>query len=359
MRPIALALVAMLIAGHCVPQAAASAPAPLPEAGTIRLAVFHGAFSRRRPGELVRELERGSPALEASLAALVAIAPDVVLLSRIDWDARSIALSLLQERLAEAGHAMPHVFHARPNSGLPAGRDLVGGGRPGVARDVQGYGRFSGHGGMALLSRLPLEAERAADYTALRWADLPDARLPHLDGAPFPSSEALAVQRLSSVGLWDVPARLPGGGVLRLLAGVSTPPLPDGPAGRNALRNADEARFWLAYLDGWAPPGGLPPAAGEPLALLAHLNADPDRGLGQTAAIRALLAHPRLQDPFAHPAEAATALIGEEGLRLSYVLPDATLAVVAAGLLWPDIDEGERAGRNAVVWVDIRLPPVP
>lgn len=340
---------------------APAAPPPPPAEGALRVAVFHAALSRQRPGELVRELERGSPALAAVVEAVAGVAPDLLLLSRIDWDGRGVALALLQERLHGKGHSMPHVFAAQPNAGLPAGVDLVGRARGGISRDVQGYGRFAGHGGMALLSRLPVDADAVQDHSALLWADLPEARLPLIEGAPYPSPAAHAVQRLASTGIWDVPVPLPGGAELRLLVGVSTPPLPDGPAGRNALRNAEEARFWRLYLDGWRPPGGAssPPVAGVPFVLLAHLNTDPERGLGDREALGALLAHPALQDPLASgDAAGASARLRGGDLRLSYVLPSAVLDVAAAGIHWPDAAAaGEGSALNAVVWVDIRLPP--
>ena len=56
---------------------------------------------------------------------------------------------------------------------------------------------------MAVLSRLPLGEVR--DFSAFLWADLPGAIPPQVDGQPFPSAEAQAAQRLSSVAHWDVP----------------------------------------------------------------------------------------------------------------------------------------------------------
>ncbi len=79
---------------------------------------------------------------------------------------------------------------------------------------------------------------------------LPGALLPEVDGKPFPSPQALAVQRLSSVGHWDVPVLLGAGKRLHLLAFAAGPPVFDGPEDRNGKRNHDEVAFWSLYLDG-------------------------------------------------------------------------------------------------------------
>jgi hypothetical protein len=202
---------------------------------------------------------------------------------------------------------------------------------------------------------------------------MPGARLPaRADGAPFPSEAARAVQRLSTAGHWAVPLRLPGGGRLTVLAFSATAPVFDGPEDRNGLRAGDEAALWLRLLD-----GALGPAPAPPFALLGRANIDPADGEGPHAAIRALLADPRLHDPRpASPGGRAEADPGHAGdpaldtaewpadrggpgnLRVDYVLPSADLAVAAAGVHWPEgaAERTRAASRGRLVWVDLYLP---
>ncbi|WP_254657709.1 endonuclease/exonuclease/phosphatase family protein [Wenxinia marina] len=199
--------------------------------------------------------------------------PDLLLLTDIDFDAGHAAITALQGALAERGVDLPHAFALPPNSGVPTGRDLDGNGRLGEARDAQGYGRFAGDGGLALLSRWPF-ATGARDFTSLLWADLP--------GATLPGGEANAdIQRLSSTAHWQVPLTLPDGPAT-ILAWSATPPVFDGPEDRNGLRGADEARLWTVLMD-----GGLGPPPEGRLIVMGNANLDPADGDGRREAIAA------------------------------------------------------------------------
>ena len=96
----------------------------------------------------------------------------------MDHDHDLITLATLRDRIARDGPHYPHLFALRPNSGWPTGLDMDGDGRRGGPGDAQGYGAFSGQGGMALLSRFPIATEAARDWSALLWRDLPGALLP-------------------------------------------------------------------------------------------------------------------------------------------------------------------------------------
>lgn len=310
---------------------------------------------------------------------LAEVVPDVVLLTDIDYDHGLAALSALADRIARTGRAYEHRFALRPNSGLASGLDLDGDGRLGEPEDAQGYGRFAGHGGMAILSRVPIEFDAVRDFSALLWRDLPGAVLPELDGAPFPSEQALASQRLSSTGHWDVPLVLPDGGRLHLLAFAAGPPVFDGPEDRNGLRNADEINLWRLYLDGALK---VPPPD-APVIVIGNANLDPMDGDGRREAIRGLLAHERLTDP-APESEGGVAAAERQGgvnadhrgnpardtadwsddgpgnLRVSYVLPDRALRVLGAGVFWPaegdpldPLVSDEGVPRHHLVWVDL------
>jgi Endonuclease/Exonuclease/phosphatase family len=303
------------------------------------------------------------PQIAAVVAVIAALDADVILLTAVDYDRDGVALVLLADRLAAAGAHYPHRFALRPNTGLQTGFDVDGNGQLGDPRDAQGWGLFSGQGGMAILSRLPVDEAAVRDYSAFLWRDLPGAQI------PFGTEEGLLeIQRLATTGFWDVPI-LTEAGPLHLLAWHATPPVFDGPEDRNGKRNHDEATFWRLFLDGALPMA--PPAA--PFVLLGDANLDPADGDGLRQGITALLSHPALQDPQpagshgrsepAHRGDPAldTALYDElGGLRLDYLLPDARLQVTAAGILWPG--EGEplatdlaAASRHFPVWVDINL----
>lgn len=287
---------------------------------------------------------------------IAAARADVLLILGLDYDLELRALDALAARVAARGVAYPYRLALRPNTGMATGLDLDGDGRRGGPRDAQGYGRFAGQGGMAVLSRRPLGAAR--DASSLLWRDLPGALLP--DGMP---EEARAVQRLATTGFWEVPVEVPGGPVW-LLAWHATPPVFDGPEDRNGRRNHDEAAFWLRRLE-----GALGPALPDRFALLGPANLDPTAGEGRPEALRALLAHPRVQDPAPQGAVGlATADFSARGgpgaLRVDYLLPSSALRVTGAGVLWPRPDEAlraaaEAASRHRLVWVDVAVPAAP
>ena len=339
-------------------------------AETVRVGFLTAELDRDGPGLLLRDITQGEDPQVAGVVAVVAEArADILVLARVDHDLQGLALAALADRIAAAGLDYPHRLGLRPNNGRASDLDLDGDGRLRGPGDAQGWGRFAGQNGMAVLSRWPIDLAGLRDFSDLLWRDLPGATLPHTaDGSPFPSAEAQAVQRLATTGFWDVPVTLPGGAVLHLLPFHATPPVFDGPEDRNGLRNRDELRFWPLLLDG-ALPWPAPPA---PFVLLGNSNVDADRGEGHRDAMAALLTHPALRDPrplspggraAGHPA--ATALWEGEGqpgaLRLSVVLPSADLRVSGTGVLWPEPDAAPAgavaaAGHHRLVWVDLDLP---
>jgi hypothetical protein len=295
---------------------------------------------------------------------IVRLDADVLLLTGIDYDYGQIALQELAAHLAKAGLTYPHILALRPNTGVQTGLDLDGNGAVGEARDAQGFGRFSGQAGMAVLSRNPIGAPR--DFSGLLWRDLPGANLP-----PDMTEEAKALQLLSTSGHYDIPIAYAPDHDLHLLAWYATPPVFDGPEDRNGRRNHDEAAFWLRMLD-----GGLPwPAPNGPFVLLGQSNLDPMDGDGLHDAMTDLLTHPALQDPgqkgrdghvdthhTGDPAlDTAFYAKGLGGLRVDVLLPSASLSVTASGVLWPPVTDPFAkiliaASRHRPVWAEITLP---
>ena len=318
--------------------------------------------------------------------------PDVLLLTGFDWDLDGRALTAFAGLLAGQGAEYPYQYAPRPNAGVASEFDLDRNGVLGEARDSLGYGGFSGQGAMALLSRLPLLPEQARDFTALLWRDAPGAAPPE----GYFSDDILAVLPLASVGLWELPLQLPGGGTARVLAFYATTPLFDGEEDRNGKRNRDEMRFWIEYLKGAgqsaagqnaagqnaAGPGveqqgTLPRAgaaqdsvaadgsaqenvgqsgarqggAGVPFVLMGDSNVDARRGAGYRSVMAELLRDPALQDVVPVGALGrATVDWGKSGpMRVDYVLPSAGWRVPGSGVDWAEGDDS----RHGLVWVDL------
>lgn len=185
-------------------------------AEVLRVATFDVGLERDGPGLLVSELaSRPTPQAQAAVRVIQAAHPDVLLLVRFDHDRKGRGLDAFQALLAAGpeGVRYPYRFDAPVNAGVPSGFDLDGDGRTMRAEDAFGWGRFPGAGGMAVLSRLPIDADAARSFATLLWKDLPGADLPRgPDGAPFPDAERQALLRLSSRAHWQVPISCPAGG---------------------------------------------------------------------------------------------------------------------------------------------------
>ena len=310
----------------------------------------------------MRDILRGDAQALAVASTIKSVAPDIILLTGVDWDYQGIAFEELNNLFYEHGHGFSHVFSFEPNSGMRTGFDLDGDGRLGRARDAQGFGYFPGSRGMVLFSNTKIV--KAANYSALLWKDIPGANLPVVDQELFPSKDVYDVQRLSSVGHWDL--TLTNG--LRLFAFSAGSPVFDGPEDRNGLRNHDEISFWNNHLN----------ATSDKIVILGNANLDPIDGEGRHSAIRDLLDHPMLQD--AKPKSLGGAKAAEQGgannrhqgdpsldtvdwtddpgpgnLRVSYVIPDSRVTVIDAGVFWPVDNAQNDATRHKLVWVELQL----
>jgi len=331
------------------------------QADPLRIATYSPDLSRDGPGLLLRDLGRKDAQIEAAIRVIAETRPDILLLTEFDWDYEGRALAAFAARLAQAGLDYPHRFAARPNSGMATGLDLDDDGRLGSAGDAQGFGTFTGQGGMAILSRHPIGP--VTDHTDFLWRDLPGHLMP-----PLPA-DAAAARRLSSTAHWDAVITV-AGRPLHLLSMSATPPVFDGPEDLNGRRNHDELAFWLHHL-----PDG-------PFVLAGNLNLDPLDSEGRPQALAAIMAH--VTDPLPRSAGGAAAAggvnDGQRGdpaldtgdwpddkppgnLRVDYVLPAKPLKVLDSGVFWPADGPLAKAALAAsahrLVWVDLDWPPGP
>ncbi|MBL8736743.1 MAG: endonuclease/exonuclease/phosphatase family protein [Planctomycetes bacterium] len=362
----------------------------------VRFATFNVALHRAAGGDLRRELVGGGSVVARQLAAIVQrTAPDVLLLQEFDRDEDGAALASFRREYLAVGQSggdpieYPFVFTAAVNTGEPSGMDLDGDGRSDGPGDAHGYGTFPGQYGMVLLSRHPILVDEVRTFRTLPWSAMPDPQRP-----PNWSDELWSRLRLSSKSHWDVPIGV-GSQRVHVLCSHPTPPVFDGPEDRNGCRNHDEIRFWVDYLtpgaDGWIVDdagrrGGL--SAEVAFVLLGDLNCDPVDGDARRAALQALLAHPRVQDPAPRSGGGPDAALQQFGrnaqhegdpafdtgdfpdgpdpaqpghgpgnLRVDYVLPARTLQVAQGGVFWPRSFEGLHAfasvSDHRLVWVDV------
>lgn len=292
---------------------------------------------------LLRDIQKGEDeSLTAITVAIMQAAPDVLVLTDFDYDLDGLALAAFA-RGFDARY--PYLFAHRPNAGLATGHDIDGNGWTGDARDAQGYGRFAGDGGIAILSRYPIEVDAVTDLSTMLWRDLPNAVLPQVDGVPFFSPDILDILRLSSSAHWIVPIRLPDDTLVSIMAFAATPPVFDGPEDMNGLRSRDELKLWEHVLDGTF---GLTLGS---FVLAGNSNLDPTGGQGDRAAMAAFLARADLTDPHSGTTNADWGPESAGKLRVSYVLPSADWQVTGASGSGPLTDTG---GAHALVWVDLR-----
>ncbi len=285
---------------------------------------------------------------------------DVLVLASIDQDLAGHTLKALADRL----DMYPHRFAGPNNRGVDVDTDRNGDGKTRTPDDAQGYGEFTGQGGLAVLSRFPIQRDRIEDYSAFLWRDLPDN---------IADPGVVADQRLSTTAHLVVPVTLESGAPLSIATWHATPPVFDGPEDRNGRRNHDETAFWLKWLETDAP---------DAFVLTGVVNLDPVDGDGRAGALDRLLTHPKLTD--VNPTSAGGAAAAAQGgvndtqtgnpaldtadwsddaggpgnLRVDYVLPSTAFAVMASGIFWPEegaLFSGDvlQASRHRLVWVDL------
>ncbi|WP_254694128.1 endonuclease/exonuclease/phosphatase family protein [Sulfitobacter sp. SK012] len=287
---------------------------------------------------MLGDILRGEdPQVIAAQDALIATNPDIIVLQSIDFDLQNAALNAFADALEQRGSSYPYRFALRPNTGMPTGVDLNGDGKLGGGDDAQGFGRFSGQGGMAILSRFPVLQDKVTDHSGLLWRDMPGNLFPMTDTGPFGGDAAYEIQRLSSKGHWVVPISTPNFGPINVMTFHATPPVFDGAEDRNGRRNHDEVALWSQLLKDHSD-----------FVLLGDANIDPERGEGRKAAINALITDPRLQNPFPNAPTANWPDPGPGELRVDYLLPSIDWKVVDFGLF-----AAPNASRHLLLWADL------
>lgn len=310
--------------------------------------MFHVDFEREGPGLLLRDIESGEdPQIAAAVSIIAESDPDVLLLLGFDYDAENLALAAFAAQLAEAGPRYSNYLAFRPNSGLRTGADIDGDGYWAEPEDSQGYAAFAGQGGMALLSKFPIQIDASEDFSSLLWRDVAGADL-----TGVMSEEAAAAIRLFGVAAWQVPIETENG-PLHLIAVHADAPVFDGPEDRNGLRNADQLRHVMRVLD----------RSQSPISVFGTLNVDPMRGEGRQHVLRQLLQHRAVQDPLPQRPNGRLETVDWDDptpgdLRVDYILPAREFSVLESGVLWPEGETeaarlAETASTHRLIYVDI------
>jgi len=376
----------------------ATAGAPPPD--TVRIATFNCSLNRPTLGGLRTSLATPDDAQARAVAEIIQrVRPDILLLQEFDYDADGVSMAEFQKNylgVSQNGQKpleLPHSFSAPSNTGEPSGFDLDHDGKVGGGGDALGFGEFPGQYGMAVFSIYPIAPDRT--FREFLWRDMPGAALPPNWYTP----EQLAVLPLSSKSHWDLRVATGSTAVLHLLVSHPTPPAFDGPEDRNGRRNHDEIRFWSDYLSGARyirDDAGSRGGFGGSFIIMGDQNSDPVDGGSRNDAIRALLAHRRVNSRFVPSSAGAPEAAAEQGganasqhgdpsndtadfndrvagnLRVDYLLPSKDLRVCGGGVFWPSKAEREArlvwgdspppSSDHRLVWIDViaggaRCPP--
>jgi hypothetical protein len=331
-----------------------------------------------------------NPQIKNIAAIIQRVRPDVLLLNEFDYIANPelgiqafIRNYLNKAQKGSEPIDYPYFYYSTVNTGQPSPFDLDNNGKAtGVGADAWGFGFYPGQYGMVLLSKYPIDLANIRTFQQFKWKDMPGFMpTKKADGSPWYSSEAWAEFPLSSKSHWDIPLII-NGNTVHILASHPTPPVFDGEENRNGIRNHDEIRFWLDYLnpaeagyiyDDNGKTGGL--AVNSRFVLLGDLNASAD-GDGDAihTAIKALVSHHRIDQSFTPASKGgaehtpdnlnATFHTASWRMRADYVLPSKSgFRLKDSGVFWPEKADplyplvGSRGASSdhRMVWVKLAL----
>jgi hypothetical protein len=426
-KTLALATISLAVAAQF------GAPA-VSAADPVRFATFNASLNRGSAGQLVTDLSTGTNLQARTIAEIIQrVNPDVLLINEFDYTPSNQAIDLFHSNYLQAAQntlslpsaAAPVTYKYRyqfpSNTGVSSGFDLNNNGTAvttpgavGYGDDSFGFGNFPGQFGMAVLSRMPIDASAIRTFQNFRWKDLHGNLLdndPTAAGAnnlaTFYSDEERAALRLSSKSHWDIPVDIGNGQTVHFLASHPTPPVFDGPEDRNGKRNFDEIKFWKEYINGnpdlYDDEGGTGSLAPGALFVIAgDQNADAFDGdaftLNGVRAIDQLLLDPRVNTGFTPASEGGPQQAGLQGganashggdpafdtadfadrtpgnLRADYVLPSTGLVIKDGGVFWPlntdplfplvgtftpSLPGGFPSSDHRMVWIDVTPVPEP
>jgi hypothetical protein len=340
---------------------------------------------------LQRALDSNHQQIKNIAEIIQRVNPDIILLNEFDNqqnhanNQHGSLKTFIEQYLnkSQNGHTaidFPYFYQGEVNTGVNSGYDLDGNGEIGVLPgDGFGYGHFSGHFGMVLLSKYPIDVKNIRTFQHFKWRDMPGALQP-IDpktDKPWFSPEAWKNIRLSSKSHWDIPLKV-NEQVIHILASHPTPPVFDGPEDRNGKRNHDEIRFWTDYISTKASSyiyddkgirGGL--ANTSPFVILGDLNASDVDGSAMNEGISGLLKHEKVEDPMPQSQGAEKHTLDNINakhhtafwrMRADYVLPSKLgFDIKGSGVFWPEKDEDtfrlikDRAASSdhRMVWIDL------
>ncbi|WP_083981905.1 endonuclease/exonuclease/phosphatase family protein [Arsukibacterium ikkense] len=331
-----------------------------------------------------------NPQVQNIAAIIQRVRPDVLLLNEFDYieDPKQGVAAFIKNYLNQSQHGSkpidyPYFFYATVNTGQPSPFDLDNDGQAtGVGADAWGYGFYPGQYGMAILSKYPIDHANVRTFQHFKWRDMPDFMpTQKADGSPWYSDDAWQQMPLSSKSHWDVPV-IVGNTSVHFLASHPTPPVFDGPENRNGIRNHDEIRFWIDYLnpgnagyiyDDNGNNGGL--AENRRFVLLGDLNASAEaEGDAIHSAIRSLVNHRRIDNSFTpaslggaeHTPERKFAQYHTASwrMRADYVLAsDFGFNIKEGGVFWPAkntpdyplVGSRDASSDHRLVWVKLEL----
>ncbi|GAA4882568.1 endonuclease/exonuclease/phosphatase family protein [Ferrimonas pelagia] len=315
--------------------------------------------------------------------------PDIILLNEFDYipDPNQGVEAFIRHYLQVGQRGAqpvdyPFYFVAPVNTGIASPFDIDGDGiASGTAGDAWGFGHYPGQYGMVLLSRFPIDYDKIRNFQNLKWHTMPNAQsILNVDGSDFYDATTWQGLRLSSKSHWDVPILIENN-LVHVLAAHPTPPVFDGPEGRNGARNFDEIRLWADHIsDDGAPyliddqgkQGGLP--EGRRFVILGDYNASPDEGSSRPGAIQQLLQHPAVNGDFVPTSQGGAAHSPDNPYaathtaqwraRVDYVLPSKRgFEILDGGVFWPHkhsplhrlIAHRGASSDHRLVWLELAL----
>ena len=338
--------------------------------------------------------------LKAAAEVIRKVNPDVLMINEIDHDIDAMLLgndySLNAHRFNDAylnqgENPLNYQFvYAAPcNTGFLSGKDFDNNGKVATEADrgldfyggdCYGYGAYPGQYSMTILSRYPLQIEKARTFQKFLWKDLPNNLIP----PKWYSDDEIEIYRLSSKSHWDIPVKI-GEKTIHLLLSHPTPSGYDEAENRKGRLNYDEIRMWVHYLnndsvlvDDKGKRGGL--AETESFIVAGDMNASIRGEILETGqrAIDQLLKHPRINDcgqllvnkgalSIQMPGspnyiERSSSGEGTRSSRVDHLLPSIDLKPINGGVYRPDATVNpedaalaKKASDHRMIWLDFRL----